>query len=212
MQSISPARRGTAAALAVIAGLAGAVAAGSAPAADAARTSTRAVARTTVTFELPGCDGCTVTLMQARWSKRSQYGVKYWHTAEKKVQDGTVSYTVPTRRTKGMSMTLTAPWEGHTGYLTTVAFRYGAEQPGDEVGFREARSKHRGSACWAGTNADEMTIPVTVRKVWVQGVRHRVRGSIAYASVTQDWMVPMRDVWHGVLGSQDVNVCGKRRA
>jgi hypothetical protein len=37
-----------------------------------------------------------------------------------------------------------------------------------------------------------------------------VRGTIAFASVTQDWMVPMRDVWDGVMGSQDVNVCGKR--
>jgi len=107
-------------------------------------------------------------------------------------------------------MTLTAPWEGHTGYVTTVAFRYGGEQVGDEVGFAEARSKSKASACWAGTSADEVTIPLTVRKVWVEGVRHRVRGSIAYAAVTQDWMVPMRDVWDGVMGSQDVNVCGER--
>ncbi|CAI9404244.1 hypothetical protein [Nocardioides sp. T2.26MG-1] len=43
-----------------------------------------------------------------------------------------------------------------------------------------------------------------------RGVRHRVRGSIAYADVTQDWMKPVRDVWDGVPGSQDVNVCGEQ--
>lgn len=42
-----------------------------------------------------------------------------------------------------------------------------------------------------------------------RGVRHRVRGSIAYAGVTQDWMKPMREVRHGVVGSQDVNICGE---
>ena len=204
-------RRGAAAAAALVAGLTAATATG-APAADATpiTPARAAVAKTTITFEMPGCDGCTVGLMQARWDRHAEYGVRYWHTAEKTVADGVVTYTVPTKHTKGMSMVVTAPWEGHTGYVTTVAFRYGGEQVGDEVGFREARSKSRASACWAGTDADAVTIPLTVRKVWVEGVRHRVRGSIAYAAVTQDWMVPMRQVWDGVMGSQDVNVCGKR--
>lgn len=183
------------------------------PAADATTSApTRAaVAKTTITFEMPGCDGCSVSLMQARWDRTAKYGVRYWDTGDKTVVDGVVSYTVPTKHTKGMSMTVTAPWEGHTGYVTTVAFRYGGKQVGDEVGFAEARSKSMASACWAGTDLDEITIPLTVRKVWVEGVRHHVRGSIAYASVTQDWMVPMRQVWDGVMGSQDVNVCGERR-
>lgn len=170
-----------------------------------------AVAKTTITFEMPGCDGCEVSLTQGRWDRHAKWGVRVWDTGQRTVEDGTVSFTVPTKHTKGMSMTVIAPWEGHTGYLTTVAFRYGGKQAGDEVGFHEARSKTMASACWAGTKADEVTIPVTVRKVWVEGVRHRVRGSIAYASTTQDWMVPMRQVWDGVMGSQDVNICGERR-
>jgi len=212
MNTTSTVRRGAAAAAAIAAGLAGAVAAApqSADAASEAGTPARAVAKTTVTFEMPGCDGCDVRLMQARWDRHSQYGIRYWSTAQKTVEGGAVSYTVPTQHTHGMSMIVEAPWEGHTGYQTTVAFRYGGEQVGDEVGFAEARSKSKGSACWAGTDADQVTVPLTVRKVWVQGVRHRVRGTLAYASVTQDWMVPMRDVWDGVMGSQDVNVCGER--
>jgi hypothetical protein len=109
-----------------------------------------------------------------------------------------------------MSMVVSAPWEGHIGYATTVAFRYGGEKAGNEIGFAEARQKTKGSACWAGTDEDAVTIPLTVRKVWVEGVRHRVRGSIAYAGVTQDWMKPMRDVFDGVMGSQDVNICGEQ--
>lgn len=196
-------RRGAAAALASLALIA--------PATADAAPQERAVAKTTITFEMPGCDGCEVSLTQARWDRRERWGVRVWDTGQKVVEDGAVSFTVPTKHTKGMSMTVVAPWEGHTGYLTTVAFRYGGMKPGDEVGFHDARSKTMASACWAGTSADEVTIPITVRKVWVDGVRHRVRGSIAYASTTQDWMVPMRDVWDGVMGSQDVNVCGERR-
>jgi hypothetical protein len=208
-------RRGAAAAAALVAGLAGLVAAGT-PAADATSATLTshdraAVAKTTITFEMRGCDGCEVGLTQARWNKHAKYGVKYWIGPDRTVHGDSLTVTIPTERTKGLSVTITAPWEGHTGYLSTVAFRYGGKRPGDEVGFREARSKTKGSACWAGTTADEVTIPLTVRKVWVEGVRHHVRGTIAYAAVTQDWMVPMRDVWDGVLGSQDVNVCGERR-
>lgn len=107
-----------------------------------------AVAKTTITFEMPGCDGCPAGLLQARWNRHAQYGVKVCDAAEKTVEDGVVTDTVPTWHTHGMSMTVTAPWEGHTGYVTTVAFRCG-ERAGDEVGFREARSTSMASACWS---------------------------------------------------------------
>ena len=172
-------------------------------------TAERAVPRTKLTLAIADCEGCEVGLTQARWDRSAKWGVRTWDSKQKLVADGTVTFRVPTKRTRGMSMTVVAPWEGHTGYLATVVFRYGGKRPGTEVGFGEARAKTMGTACWAGTTAREVTLPVTVRKVWVQGVRHRVRGSIAYANTTQDWMVPMREVWDGVMGSQDVNVCGE---
>ena len=200
-------RRAALAAAAALAGLAG-LSVAATPTADAAPS--REAAKTTITFQVPGCDGCQVQLMQARWKTGPGHGIRFWHTAERTVDGDSLSFTVPTRHTHGMSMTVVAPWEGNTGYVTTTAFRYGGEDLGDDITFRQARSKHMATACWAGTSADEVTIPLTVRKVWVDGTRHRVRGSIAYASTTQEWMVPMREVWHGVLGSQDVNVCGKQ--
>jgi hypothetical protein len=215
MSSISPVRRLTAGAAVLAAGVAGALAA--APVADASPDTTSAPAsvtrearQTTITFELPGCDGCVIGLVQGRWDPDSKWGAKVWDGGQHEVVDGVATVTVPSRRTKGMSMTVEAPWEGHTGYITQTVFRYGGKKVGDEVGFKEARSKSKGAACWAGTRETEVTVPVTVRKVWVQGLRHRVRGSIAYTSVTQDWMVPMRDVWNGVMGTQDVQICGKR--
>jgi len=216
MRTISPARRATLAATAVVAGLTGALAAGvgasdaATPAATAATEAARALPRTKITFEVPGCDGCEIGLTQARWDPKSRWGVRVWDGGQKTVADGVATFTVPTRHTVGMSATVTAPWEGHTGYVTTVVFRYRGERPGDPVGFREARRKAKGTACWGGTAEDEVTIPLTVRKVRVMGLRHPVPGSIAYADTTQIWMKPMRRVLHGVMGSQDINVCGEQ--
>lgn len=211
MNSTSLVRRGAAAAVAtaaVAAGLATAVSPAPAHAED--RDAARAVPTTTITFEVPDCEGCEVGIVQGRWDDDARWGIRVWDGGQKTVEDGVVTFRIPTKRTEGLSMTVEAPWEGHTGYMTTVAFRYGGEKVGDTVGFHDAREKGKASACWAGTDADAVTIPLTVRKVWVDGVRHRVRGSIAYASVTQEWMKPMRDVWDGILGSQEVNICGER--
>lgn len=209
MNSISPLRRFAAGAAVLAAGTAGALSV--APTADATPTSAAREARqTTITFQVPDCDDCVVGLVQGRWDPDAKWGIKVWDGGQHEVRDGEVTVTVPSRRTKGMSMTVEAPWEGHTGYVTQAVFRYGGMKVGDEVGFKEARSKTRGSGCWAGTRDAAVTIPLTVRKVWVQGVRHRVRGSIAYTSVTQDWMVPMRQVWDGVMGTQDVPICGEQ--
>ena len=163
---------------------------------------------TTITFEVPDCEGCTLELNNGRWDEDAQWGVKVWASKEKQVRDGKVRFTVPTRMTHGLSVLVRAPWEGHTGYITTVAMRYAKKQPGDEVGFREARHTRHATACWAGTDADEVTFPITVKKVRVAGVQERVKGSIAYATTTQEWMEPMRAAPRGVLGSQEANICG----
>jgi hypothetical protein len=86
--------------------------------------------------------------------------------------------------------------------------RYRGKEVGDRVTFRQARGKRRASACWEGTRRDEVTLPLTVREVRVQGVHGRVAGSIAFLAETTSWLSPMRRAHRGVLGSQDVNVCG----
>jgi hypothetical protein len=183
------------------------------PTADAADAAPRSAAltttrTTTLTFTVPDCDGCTLQLGQGLWDDSAKSGVRFWESKEKTVRDGEATFTVPARRTHGMSVLVRAPWEGHTGYVTTVAFHYGGFEVGEDVSFTEARHQRKASACWEGTRRDAVTIPLTVRKVRVEGVRHEVNGSIAYVDTTQSWLDPMRRVWRGVMGSQDLNVCG----
>ena len=103
-----------------------------------------------------------------------------------------------------MSVAIKAPWEGHTGYRTTLAWRYNGELQGDEVTLEEAVTKTKASACWEGVRSREVTMPIVVEKVRVRGVKKMVDGSIAFVPTTQSWLRPMREVWDGVLGSQDV--------
>ena len=74
-----------------------------------------------------------------------------------------------------MSVAVRAPWEGHTGYATTVAWRYNGKQVGDTVTLAEAVTKKRASACWEGVRRREVTVPLVVEKVEVDGVHEAGR-------------------------------------
>lgn len=173
------------------------------PAAPAAADPPR---RTALTFEVADCEGCIFRLTQGV-STLDADEPRIWTSRERTVEDGSVTFRPLTRRTHGLSVTVVAPWEGHTGYATTVAWRYAGESVGDEVTFEEALTKERASACWEGTRRRSLTVPLVVEEVEVDGVHERVPGSIAFAPTTQSWLRPMREVWDGVLGSQDVNIC-----
>lgn len=178
------------------------------PAAEA--DSKAAPQKTTITFEVPDCEGCELSLIQSRWDDSARYGVRTWDGPEATVKDGKATLTVRTSRTWGMSVVVDAPWEGHLAANTTVAFRYAGHAVGDPVTLRDARDERKASACWEGTRQESVTIPLTIRKVRVDGVHERVDGSIAFADETQSWLQPMRRTYDGVLASQDVNVCGPR--
>jgi len=166
----------------------------------------RAAARTALTFTVDDCEGCEVQLVNARRTLDADV-VHVWQSRTREVRDGRVTFRVATRRTWGMSVTVRAPWEGHTGYATTVAWRYDGERVGDTVTLEEAVTKRTASACWEGVRRREVTVPLVVEEVRVRGVRRKVAGSIAFVPTTQSWLPPMREVWGGVLGSQDVNIC-----
>ncbi len=180
--------------------------AGTGAAEPAAGERAHAAARTTLTFTVEDCEGCEIQLVNARSTLDADV-VHVWESRTKQVDGGRVSFTVPTRRTWGMSATVVAPWEGHTGYRTTVAWRYNGERVGDPVTLEEAVTKKKASACWEGVRSRRVTVPLVVAKVRVAGVRKEVDGSIAFVPTTSSWLPPMREVWDGVLGSQDVNIC-----
>ncbi|MBC2935043.1 hypothetical protein [Nocardioides sp. zg-1228] len=203
----SGALRSLATALAGVALLAGSLASAPAHARPApAEPAERAAARTTLTFTVDDCEGCEIQLVNAR--RTLDVVVHVWQSRTRKVRDGSVTFRVAARRTWGMSATVVAPWEGQTGYLTTVAWRYNGKRVGDPVTVEEAVTKRRASACWEGVRSRRVIVPLVVEKVWVDGVRKKVNGSIAFVPTTQSWLAPMREVWDGVLGSQDVNICG----
>ena len=162
--------------------------------------------RTTLTFTVADCEGCEVQLVNALQTRYTD--VRVWSSRAKEVSDGTVSFNLPTKNTRGMSATVRAPWEGQTGYVTTVAWRYNGKAVGDAVTLEEAVTKRRASACWDGTRRRDVTVPLVVEQVEVDGVRDRVPGSIAFVPTTASWQEPMREVVGGVLGSQDVTICG----
>lgn len=174
--------------------------------AEPAEGARESVQRTRLTFTVADCEGCEIRLVNARSTLDADV-VHVWHSRSRKVRDGKVAFRIATRRTWGMSATVLAPWEGHTGYVTTVAWRYNGEGVGDSVTLEEAVTKKRASACWEGVRRRNLTIPLVVEEVVVDGVHERVPGSIAFVPTTQSWLAPMREVWDGVLGSQDVNIC-----
>ena len=168
-----------------------------------------AAPRTALTFTVDDCEGCEIQLSSAlgTYAAADAGQVDMWSSKARTVEDGSVTFTIPTKRTWGMSVAVRAPWEGFTGYRTTLAWRYNGELQGDEVTLAEAVTKTKASACWEGVRSREVTVPIVVEKVRVQGQRKMVAGSIAFVPETQSWLHPMREVTNGVLGSQDVNIC-----
>ena len=165
-----------------------------------------AAPRTALTFTVDDCEGCEIQLTNARATLDADV-VHVWQSRTRTVEDGRVTFRIPTRRTWGMSVTVKAPWEGHTGYATTLAWRYNGMRLGDAMTLEKAVTRKKASACWEGVRSRRITVPIVVEKVRVQGVHEEVDGSIAFVSTTQSWLNPMREVWDGVLGSQEVNIC-----
>ncbi len=165
-------------------------------------TDAAAITTTRLTLRLPTCEMCLVGVASYILGSADS-----WSARPKRVKDGVVTFRVPTDRTDGLSITVRAPWEGATGYVTNVALRYKGHHRGERVGFKAARAASRASACWAGTDASAFTIKVKVRKVTVQGYGGKVAGTIAWAAVTQAWQRPVVATWHGVVGTQDVMPC-----
>lgn len=164
----------------------------------------RAAPRTTLTIHAPGCEGCDVTAHSALTSDYEDV----WESGPKEVVDDVVTFRVPTDRTAGLSLSLSAPWERRLGYVTVVAMRYAGTHPGDTVGYREARAERRASACWGGTSESSVDMTIRTRKVRVVGIgRGTVPGTLAWARTTPTWLAPMRRVQHGVMGGQDIDFC-----
>ena len=221
MSSTNPARR-VLAALATLTVLATGVAAvttaagadavpvarSGASAAAAAAPSAARPARTTVTLKVPHCEGCTISPAQGLWDDDARQGVRSWGGPSLTVHDGEAAFTTATRHLHGLSLVMSAPWERRLGYVTNVVMRYGGHAVGERVSVAEARQQRRGTACWAGTDERAVTLKVIARRARVEGVGGQTTGTLAFVRTTPDWMRPSRRAYRGVMGSQDLNICG----
>jgi hypothetical protein len=160
--------------------------------------------RTDVSFTAPACAGCELQLLNGAIRPEN-----LWISPSKQVEADVVSFRVPRDLTRGLSVTVHAPWEGSPPFTTLVVWRYGGHQAGDPVVFADARTRTRASGCWAGTGDPAVTVALTIRRVTVAGNTGPTDGSIAFADVTQPWLTPMSEVTKGVLGAQEAVVCDK---
>ncbi|MBA3783736.1 MAG: hypothetical protein H0X12_18050 [Nocardioides sp.] len=173
--------------------------------AASAQVPTAEAATTQLTIRVVGCEACEVGLTSVLDTGAEMPDV--WSKPSRRVKDGKVTFTVPTDRTAGLSIPISAPWEGSTGYVALASLRYAGAEVGDKVAFRTAREQRHASGCWAGTTAETATLRLKVRRVTVDGNLGPTPGVMAWAARTQPYLDPMERVWHGVMGTQDATFC-----
>ena len=129
-----------------------------APAAMAANT-------TTITFNVVGCDGCTI--QPAQWLK-GKSGAPY-EGKTVTVVNGVATATVPTSKTKGMSFNFTAPWAVNQNALQNIVIQYKGVPAGTQPTRAEALDSTKASGCWAGAKSGNVTIQINVGRVTMEG-------------------------------------------
>lgn len=157
----------------------------------------RADLDTNLTLNIGRCEGCVVTMV-------NNDGINpIYSSVPRTVVDGSVTVTVPTAVTDGLSVQVQVPWAGYSDLTTNVVWRYSSTSVGDRIGFGKARSKRRASGCWAGTVNEFVELDVKVRRVRVAGQP----GAIAWSPTTQSYLRPMKRTRRGVLATQDALAC-----
>ena len=153
---------------------------------------------TDLTLEIGRCEGCVITLLSYDGAN------PVYSSVPETVTGGSVTITLPSARTAGMSVRVEPPWvTAPVSADTNVVWRYAGMAIGDSIGLKEARSKRRASGCWAGTVNEAVTLRVKVRHVTYRGRP----GAIAWAPVTESFVPPMEHIRGGVLVSDDVLAC-----
>ena len=178
---------------------------GSLLALGAAPSSAAAPHRTKVVLEVTGCEGCEVHLQQGLRDS-------WWFSDARTVRDGRAVFSVPSRRTQGMSIQITGPWEASSphpsGFRAVVTLRYRGVAAGETVTGTVARTKRRGSACYPGTKADRLVLHIEAHRAVIDGEGGRAVTTRAWASPQTVTMPHTQERLHrGINGEQDVLAC-----
>jgi hypothetical protein len=159
---------------------------------------------TRVVLKVRGCGGCSLT---AHSYDPDGADGGLWSSRGAKVKAGRVIFDVPTERTTGLTVAITAPWEKRVGAVGSIVFRYAGLRPGERVTTADARSARRGSACFGGTDAERLTLRVRVHRARFEGTTGRAVAPAAYTVVTQRTVGPVERTYDGYYGTQDVIPC-----
>jgi hypothetical protein len=156
---------------------------------------------TDLTLVMPSCEGCVITLASVDGLNAPYFSVPAT------VTEGTVTFTLPSARTSGLSVKVQPTYASTTGPATYVAWRYNGKSIGSSVSFRAAKGKVRASGCWAGTINAAVALTIKVRQV-SQGGRTT---AIAWAPVTESFLSPMQRARGGVLSGAAAPTCNTMR-
>ncbi|HET7357569.1 MAG TPA: hypothetical protein VFJ09_12915 [Nocardioidaceae bacterium] len=161
------------------------------------------VPKTRITLRVDRCVHCPVMLVQAFSGPDGHV----WQTRQHRVRAGWVSFTVPTRRTVGMSIDLYPRWSKFEAH-TNVVIRYARTRVGQRVDAATARHKRRAEGCWAGTTASQVTLRVRViRFPFTDYAGHHGYAPRAWLARTHEAVPPMVRTTKGAIGNQDAFYC-----
>jgi hypothetical protein len=163
---------------------------------------------TTVTFNVVGCEGCTIS----SWLPivTSDGGP----SAQAKVANGVATLQIPTAQTTGASFQIDPVKDPFMNAVTLIVFQYKGAKPGSVITKAQAKTYRRGSACWAGTTDDTANIRVRVRQVWgpafdplAKNPPKRALQPLAWVVPTQQSAAPYWPLFKGALQAQDTPAC-----
>jgi len=163
---------------------------------------------TTLTMKVTGCDGCTITPVQALNPGSVQATV--WTGTPAKVKEGAVVFTVPTSKTQGMSFNLEARRPVGIDAVPVIVTQYKGAQPGQRVTKRQAKAFAQATACWAGTSSPTVTLRVIVRRVWLPGMSMdggMVKAPLAWIRPTAATTGGFGPAQKGVIAQQEAWYC-----
>lgn len=174
----------------------------------------------TVNFTGNGCDGCIITPTQFVPASDNAGQEASWNndfSIKRKVRGDSVTFTVPTESTRGMSFMVQAPAAKSGAFYDAVpliVFQYAGFTPGEWVERAQVVKASHGSPCWSGTTDSAVNLTVNVRSVKRTGLNDAPGGSTT-VRVPLAWVVPTEQAFggftktdRGIIAAQDVFTCG----
>lgn len=155
------------------------------------------IAKTSIELKVQGCKGCRIQPVQNKNESLT------WSGRSRKVRDGSVSFTVPTRRTDHMAFLVYAPFDelAQGGIPMVIAVGFKAREPRSKITPRYAAKARQVSGCWRGTTGSTVRRTLVVNKVKIKDSlisEDPITVAAGYFTRT----LPARPYWHRTRKAQ----------